>query len=108
MKGVKYAPFPFSQLAAGIALAALIPTPAVAQQGCVERDKALTRLETKFAESPISMGVTDGGGLIEVLATDDGKTWTIIVTTPQGMSCLVAAGEDWRTQDYEQPMGPGA
>ena len=25
-----------------------------------------------------------------------GATWSIIVTRPNGMSCLVAAGEAWR------------
>jgi hypothetical protein len=31
-----------------------------------------------------------------VLTTGNGTTWSIIVTTPQGMSCLVAAGEGWK------------
>ena len=38
--------------------------------------------------------MTHYGGLIEVLANR--KTWSIIITSPQGMSCLVAAGEGWR------------
>ncbi len=33
---------------------------------------------------------------MEVLSTGDGDTWSIIITTPKGMSCLVAAGEGWR------------
>ena len=32
---------------------------------------------------------------MEVLTSPDGGTWTIIVTTPQGFACLVAAGEGW-------------
>jgi hypothetical protein len=31
-----------------------------------------------------------------VLTSDDGATWTIIVSMPNGMSCLLAAGEDWQ------------
>ena len=53
-------------------------------------------LAKKYKESPVAAGVTLSGGLVEVLTDGKGGTWTIIVTTPQGMSCLVAAGEGWR------------
>ncbi len=54
-------------------------------------------MDRKYQEAPIGAGVTNSGGLVEVLTTSDGSTWTIIVTTPQGVSCLVATGEGWRT-----------
>jgi len=44
------------------------------------------------------LGVTAQGALVEVLSADEGETWTIILTTPQGRSCLVAAGEGWRSK----------
>ncbi len=53
-------------------------------------------LSEKYSEAPIAVGVTNNGGLVEVLSTGDGNTWSIIITSPQGMSCLVAAGEGWR------------
>jgi hypothetical protein len=31
-----------------------------------------------------------------LLSTNEGTTWSIIVTAPDGKSCLVAAGEGWR------------
>ena len=34
--------------------------------------------------------------LIELLTAKDGLTWTIILTSPQGRSCLIASGEGWR------------
>jgi hypothetical protein len=45
---------------------------------------------------PNGIGLTDAGNLLEVLSADDGSTWSIIVTTPDGMSCLVATGEAWK------------
>jgi hypothetical protein len=33
-----------------------------------------------------------------VLAARDGATWSIIVTTSEGVTCLVAAGEGWRSK----------
>ncbi|MFQ5776195.1 MAG: hypothetical protein ACE5GS_16880 [Kiloniellaceae bacterium] len=42
------------------------------------------------------MGVTAEGSLVEVLADATGGTWTIIVTSPEGVSCLILSGEGWR------------
>ncbi len=78
---------------------------AQSQSQCNTRDSVLSLLASKYKESPVAVGVTNTGGLVEVLSTGDGNTWTIIVTTPQGMSCLVAAGEGWRAleQDLVEP-----
>ena len=59
-------------------------------------DRVLDLLANKYKEAPVAAGVTNTGGLVEVLSTGKGDTWTIIITTPKGMSCLVAAGEAWR------------
>ena len=67
------------------------------QPKCAARDNVLRNLARKYHEVPVAIGVTNKGGLIEVLTTPDGSTWTIIVSTPQGISCLIAVGEDWRT-----------
>ncbi len=75
---------------------ALVASTAVAQTQCNERENVLELLAKKYQETPIAAGVTNTGGLVEVLTDTKGGTWTIIVTTPQGMSCLVAAGEGWR------------
>ncbi len=66
------------------------------QPQCGERDNVLMLLAKKYQETPIAAGVTNTGSLVEVLAAHKGDTWSLIVTTPQGMSCLVAAGEGWR------------
>ena len=75
---------------------ALVASTAMAQPQCNERDNVLALLAKKYQETPVAGGVTNTGGLVEVLTDTKGGTWTIIVTTPQGMSCLVAAGEGWR------------
>ena len=38
----------------------------------------------------------ENGGLISVLTSHKGNTFTIIVTSPEGETCMVAAGEDWQ------------
>ena len=81
--------------AAGLAL---ISSSAVAQTQCNERAEVLKLLAQKYEEAPIAAGVTSSGGLVEVLTNGKGETWTIIVTSPQGTSCLVAAGEGWQAR----------
>jgi hypothetical protein len=83
-------------LALGAGLALVSTSAAVAQPQCDQRDSVLQVLQQKYKEAPIALGVTHNGGLVEVLTTGNGNTWSIIVTTPQGMSCLVAAGEGWK------------
>lgn len=65
-------------------------------ESCRPRSEALSHLAKSYGELPKGVGLTDAGNLIEVLSANDGSTWSIIVTTPDGMSCLVAAGEAWR------------
>ncbi len=78
------------------------------QNQCNTRDNVISLLSSKYKEAPVAVGVTNTGGLVEVLSTGDGNTWTIIVTTPQGMSCLVAAGEGWRAVEQTAAMEPEA
>jgi hypothetical protein len=66
------------------------------QSRCGPREELVEVLRNKYRETPVAAGVTLSGGLVELLAQPDGATWTIMVTTPQGRSCLVAAGEGWR------------
>jgi hypothetical protein len=43
------------------------------------------------------MGLSSTGSMLEVLTSPAGISWTIITTLPNGMSCLVAAGENWES-----------
>jgi hypothetical protein len=70
--------------------------PADAQSKCKARDSVIKLLGDKYQEAPVAIGVTSNGKLVEVLSSDTGETWTILITSPEGVSCLVAAGEGWR------------
>ncbi len=94
-------------LALGAGLALVSTSVAMAQPQCDQRDSVLQVLEQKYKEAPVALGVTHNGGLVEVLSTGNGTTWSIIVTTPEGMSCLVAAGEGWRAMQ-QASVDPGA
>ena len=44
--------------------------------------------------------------MIEVYSSDETGTWTILVTRPDGTSCLLAAGQRWE-QDVQPISAPG-
>ena len=67
---------------------------AAASPQCGAREVVIDRLSAKYDEHPVSIGVTATGSLLEVLASPDGR-WTIIVTVPNGPTCLVSSGEGW-------------
>lgn len=72
------------------------PAPLSAQPACAPRAVMIEWLAANFREAPIALGVTVGGDLVEVLTSRDGRTWTIVVTSTRGRTCLMAAGEGWR------------
>ncbi len=63
---------------------------------CDQRQSVIGHLANKYQEATVAIGVTNAGGLVEVLSTGDGLTWTIIVSNPDGLTCLLATGEGWR------------
>ncbi|HEX2478584.1 MAG TPA: hypothetical protein VHK45_04850 [Geminicoccaceae bacterium] len=54
-------------------------------------------LQQKFAEHPSALGVQANGHLVEVFVSNQGTSWTIVVTRPDGWSCIVAVGENWES-----------
>lgn len=73
---------------------ALVASSASAQTLCGERQNFISHLGKNHKEATTAMGLTSSGKVIEVLTSEKGS-WTIIVTNPDGRSCLVAAGEEW-------------
>jgi len=75
---------------------------------CTERKAAIRHLGSKFSEAPVAMGMTNTGAVLEVLTSDAGGSWTILITMPDGTACLIAAGEAWRKVPSVAVLGSGA
>ncbi len=82
-------------LLAGGLVAALTPAAAQQPRMCDARDQVVEHLAERYGETLQSMGLHSGNGLLEVYASEETGTWTILVTSPGGTSCVVAAGEMW-------------
>ncbi len=76
------------------ALIALLAGPVSAQMLCGPRPDVVANLERTYDEYPSSMGLASNGTVIEVFVSEKGS-FTVIMTRPDGMSCLMVAGENW-------------
>ena len=87
---------------AGLAQA---PPPAAITPTCHSHADLSEMLDKKYAEQPSALGLQSNGHLVEVFVSNDGASWTIVVTRPDGWSCIVAVGEHW--ESLPQPVtGP--
>lgn len=91
-------------------LAACLPIAAPAQQApCGPRDAVVAQLAAKYGESRRSVGLAANNTVVEVYASVQTGSWTITVTTAQGMTCLVASGQHFQpVEDDLPPQGSPA
>ncbi|WP_298260581.1 hypothetical protein [uncultured Litoreibacter sp.] len=75
---------------------------------CADRSAVMQKLVTKFGETRRSMGLATNSGIVELHASDDTGSWTITVTHPNGITCLVAAGNSFEMVEDELPASLGA
>ena len=87
----------------GASSIALMAAPAYsADDVCGKRDDIVSRLENGFQEFNSAMGMSTNGALIELYTSDNG-TWTLMLTQPDGVSCLMAAGQNWESYNSVKP-----
>ena len=91
-------------LLAALAALAAIPAPALAAQ-CVPRAEALDALTARYGETRRGIGLDSRGTVMEVFAAEGGG-WTILVTRPDGISCMVASGTGY--EDLSEHLPPQA
>lgn len=75
-----------------LALALIFMATAAQAEQCGPTEQVYAALSEKFNEARVSMGKS-GTYIVEWWISPQG-TFTALVTSPQGMSCIAAAGED--------------
>ena len=91
------------QLLASIAVALGLNWPAAAAVPCYPRDALVQRLLNYHQEKPVVRGLASNGGLLELFAKEDGSTWTMVMTSPQGLSCVIGVGNILMIIEKEEP-----
>ncbi len=89
------------------AFALLLHTAATvkAQPVCMPHDDFRVELQRNFSEAPVAIAIANNGALIELYAKRDKSSWTLVMTRPGGLSCVLVAGEEWNDlgkQEEEQ------
>jgi hypothetical protein len=74
---------------------------------CGPRKAVLEQLGREYGEVPVAHGVTAEGALMEMLASPSGS-WTLLISLPNGQTCLAATGDSYETiDDAKLPKGEG-
>ena len=95
----------FGAAALALAITTVAASPAAAQAICASHDEMTELLDKRYKERTVAIGIANNGRLMEVFSSEDGSTWTIIMTTPQGQSCVVADGKAWDSRQL-LALGP--
>jgi hypothetical protein len=99
--------FRFSILAAVGAVAILLPVTGASAQApergaapaCLPHGQVEGQLRHTYNEKKLGSGVSGDGNLIEIYMSSAGN-FTVIKTSPAGVSCIVDFGEGWQTIDH--------
>ncbi len=85
----------FWTMGIGFGLVALAAQHVVAQEtpNCAPRQQVLEQLRDRYGETRQSMGLSAEDTVIEMFASHSSGSWTITVTLPNGLTCLVASGQ---------------
>lgn len=62
-------------------------------RSCAPRQDVIERLAETYGETRRGLGLARQGAVMEIFASDQSGSWTITVTLPDGMTCLVATGQ---------------
>lgn len=81
---------------AALAALAFAATANAQSRNCADRDRIVERLATGYGETRQTVGIGSDNTLVEVFASLETGTWTIVVTRAGGPSCLVASGQAYQ------------
>jgi hypothetical protein len=76
-----------------LALAAQQTNAQTMPRNCGPRDAIVSSLAEKYNETRQSIGIAANNAVMELFASEESGSWTITVTLPNGMTCLVASGQ---------------
>ncbi len=91
-----------------IALSALTTSSATAQAidaFCGDHTEVTSRLGKTYGEARAGFGLLDDGRMVEIFTSRQG-TWSLLISVPSGVTCLVASGEAWQIPPVVPVTGP--
>lgn len=83
-------------------LTAVLAAPVHAQSACTSLPDALAALATRYGEAPRVSGLMANGQLMIVTASEAGG-FSVLLVSPDGVACMVAAGEGFALTEAPKP-----
>jgi hypothetical protein len=78
--------------------AAALAPPAPAQTvQCLQREALVEKLTTTYHEEMTGGGLQNPQQLLEVWSSDSTGSFTVFITRPDGVSCILASGLYWNS-----------
>ena len=77
-----------------------------AQMVCGKRTDMIQQLGEKYGETRRSLGLAGARGVVELYASEETGSWTILLTSPQGTACMMAAGEAFQIEPVTAAGNP--
>ena len=90
----------FIVMGALVILLSALSQPANAKSTCTDRPNIVEKLHDNYHETATATGLSKNGGVYEVFTSPEG-IWTILFTRPDGISCMMAVGDNWENQAPE-------
>lgn len=66
---------------------------------CAPRAEIVQLLTDRYREVPSGAGVSESGDVAFEMFRSSTGSWTITMTTANGLTCVMAAGRDWQDGD---------
>lgn len=86
----------------------VVSAPAIAfTDNCASREVVLTRLAQSYGEARQTIALSAGNQVVETFANIESGSWSIVVTQPDGLACLVASGKGFELVTGEAERKPG-
>ena len=79
-----------------LGMAAVGPPDAQAQMACGARDSIVAKLGDKYGEVRRGGGLAGPTAIFEIWASEATGSLTILKTTPNGLTCIIAVGDAWQ------------
>ncbi len=79
-----------------LGMAAVGPPDAQAQMACGTRDSVVAKLNNELGEVRVDSAAAGPSAFYEFYASESTRTWTILLSGVNGVSCVMAVGQVWR------------
>jgi hypothetical protein len=73
-------------------------------QMCLAHADLEAKLLSDFGEKKLGLGISGDGNLVELFVAPTG-TFSVVKTSPRGLSCIVDFGESWQTLQPLESVG---